>query len=134
MKAAALTAKLPKRYRRTTDSSHGLPVADNALDRDFATALPDETWASDISYVWTAEGRLYLAVVIDVFSRRVVGWAGDGHMRTGLALDALAHAYEVQYIPAELGAQGTPPPDEEEVEQILSRSLLDRAGLNRRSR
>jgi len=92
MKASSLTARLPKRFRRTTDSSHNLPVAENTLDRSFTAEFPDRAWVSDISYVWTAEGWLYLAVVIDVFSRRVVGWAADGHMRTGLALDALARA------------------------------------------
>ena len=63
-----------KRFRRTTDSAHQHPVAPNVLARDFDAAHPNERWSTDITYLWTWEGWLYLAVVLDLFSRRVVGW------------------------------------------------------------
>ena len=77
---------------RTTDSRHGKPVADNVLGRRFDAARPNRKWAADITYVPTAEGWLYLAGVIDLCSRKVVGWSMADHMRTGLATDALSMA------------------------------------------
>src|SRR5262249_46305286 len=74
---------------RTTDSRHGLPVADNVLDRDFDPAEPNAAWAADITYIPTADGWLYLAVVEDLFSRMIVGWAMDGTMESRLVVDAL---------------------------------------------
>ena len=71
-------ARQKRRFKRTTDSEHSWPVAPNIIDQDFAADGPNQKWGVDISYVWTREGWLYLAVVIDLFSRRVVGWAvGD---------------------------------------------------------
>jgi transposase InsO family protein len=87
-----LSAKAPRRFTRTTDSSHALPIAENVLERHFDAEAPNTAWVTDISYVSTWEGWIYLAVVIDLFSRRVVGWAVAEHMRTELALDALAQA------------------------------------------
>ena len=79
-----------RRFRvRTTDSSHAHPVAPNLLDRDFAAQAPDRKWASDITYVPTGEGWLYLAVVLDLCTRKVVGWAMADHLRSELCLDAL---------------------------------------------
>ncbi len=78
-----------KRFRRTTDSAHHHPVAANVLARDFDAAQPNERWSTDITYLWTWEGWLYLAVVLDLFSRRVVGWAIQPHVRAELALEAL---------------------------------------------
>ncbi len=92
MREQGLSAKPRKRFRRTTDSSHGLPVAENLLARNFIVDGPDKVWVSDITYVRTWEGWLYLAVVIDLFSRRAVGWAVADHMRTELALEALRMA------------------------------------------
>ena len=77
---------------RTTDSAHRGPVAPNLLGRDFAAALPDRKWAADITYVPTAQGWLYLAGVIDLCSRRVVGWSMADHMRVDLVSDALRMA------------------------------------------
>jgi transposase InsO family protein len=77
---------------RTTDSRHGRPVAPNVLDRQFYPDRPDATWTADITYIPTAEGWLYLAVVLDLFSRRVVGWATADHLRSELACDALRMA------------------------------------------
>jgi putative transposase len=77
---------------RTTDSRHDRPVAGNVLNREFYPDRPDAAWAADITYVPTAEGWLYLAVVLDLFSRRVVGWATADHLRSELACDALRMA------------------------------------------
>src|SRR5437764_14683007 len=78
MRDNGLRARQKRRFKRTTDSHHAWPVAPNLLDQDFTATGPDKKWGADISYVWTREGWLYLAVVIDLFARRVVGWAtGD---------------------------------------------------------
>jgi putative transposase len=94
MQQEGLTGKAPRRFRRTTDSKHNLPVAENIVDRDFSPEAPNQIWAADISYVRTWEGWLYLAVVVDLFSRRVVGWAIAEHMLTELTLDALMMAVD----------------------------------------
>lgn len=74
MRENGLYARQKRRFKRTTDSQHAFPVAPNIIDQDFAATGPNQKWGVDISYVWTREGWLYLAVVIDLFSRRVVGW------------------------------------------------------------
>lgn len=78
-----------RKFRVTTDSEHGLPVAENLLARDFTATRPNEKWVSDITYVRTKEGWLYLAVIIDLFSRKVVGWSMKSDMKTHLLLEAL---------------------------------------------
>ena len=83
----------------TTDSRHDLPVAANLLDRDFSPTAPNRAWAGDITYVPTAEGWLYLAVILDLFSRKVVGWAMRDHLRTELPLAALTMAIQRQRPP-----------------------------------
>jgi putative transposase len=89
-----IRARGKRRFRvTTTDSNHSLPVARNLLDRQFAVAAPDRVWSSDITYIATDEGWLYLAVVIDLFSRQVVGWSMKPHMRTDLVTDALRMAW-----------------------------------------
>jgi putative transposase len=93
MKERRIRAKRRKKFvPRTTDSRHGRPVADNVLDRQFQAELPDRKWAADITYVPTDEGWLYLAGVIDLCSRRIVGWSMADHMGTGLVSDALTMA------------------------------------------
>jgi putative transposase len=92
MAEQGLQAVIPRRFRLTTDSNHDHPVAENVLDRDFAPENPNEAWAGDITYVWTGEGWLYLAVVLDLFSRRVVGWCVDDNMQTELVTRALEMA------------------------------------------
>jgi len=92
MREQGLSAKVPKRFCRTTDSTHDLPVAENLLGREFTAAAPNRVWVSDITYVRTWEGWIYLAAVLDLFSRRVVGWAIADHMRTELVLEALRMA------------------------------------------
>ncbi len=89
MRAHGIRAKTPKRFVRTTDSRHGLPVAENVLDRDFSPSGPNEAWGADITYLPTADGWLYLAVVEDLFSRKIVGWSMDATMTSRLVVDAL---------------------------------------------
>ena len=96
MRENGLRARQKRRFKRTTDSQHAWPVAPNLLDQDFAATGPDEKWGADISYVWTREGWLYLAVVIDLFARRVVGWATGDRLHRDLALAALRKALAVR--------------------------------------
>ncbi len=92
MRKAGVKVKRKRRFRATTDSRHSYPVAPNRLDRQFEVQAPNQAWVGDITYLWTAEGWLYLAVIIDLFSRRVVGWSLAGHMRAQLVKDALTMA------------------------------------------
>jgi putative transposase len=93
MRQLDIKAKAPRRYKVTTDSRHSFPVAANVLDRKFDVNEPNKVWTADISYVWTLEGWLYLAVVMDLFSRQIVGWAMNKRMKKQLTLDALTMAY-----------------------------------------
>ena len=92
MSENGLKARQKRRFKRTTDSHHGFPVAPNLLDQDFAAERPDQKWGADLSYIWTREGWLYLAVVIDLFARRVVGWSVGDRLHKQLALEALGKA------------------------------------------
>jgi putative transposase len=92
MQVGGIAARGRRRYRVTTDSAHHAPVASNHLARAFAVARPNRVWAGDITAVWTAEGWLYLAVLLDLASRRVVGWAAQDTMETSLTLAALRRA------------------------------------------
>ena len=92
MSENGMKARQKTRFKKTTDSDHGGPIATNVLDQDFAAEGPDQKWGFDISYVWTAEGWLYLAIVLDLFSRRIVGWQLSDRMKRGLAIDALRRA------------------------------------------
>ena len=92
MRQHGIRAKAPRRSIRTTDSRHGLPVAENVLGRDFDPAEPNAAWACDITYIPTADGWLYLAVVEDLFSRMIVGWSMDATMESRLVVDALEMA------------------------------------------
>ena len=92
MRENGITARFKRPFRRTTDSSHSLAVAPNHLDRNFTVDAPDKAWTTDITYVWTEQGWLYLAVVLDLFSRRVIGWSMAEHLRTELVLAALGMA------------------------------------------
>ena len=87
-----IRAKAPRRFVRTTDSRHGLPVADNLLDRQFAPEGPNRARSADITYIPTADGWLYLAVVEDLFSRLIVGWSMDATMTSRLVVNALSMA------------------------------------------
>jgi transposase InsO family protein len=93
MSERQIRAKTKKKFVPcTTDSRHGRPVADNVLDRQFAADAPNRKWAADVTYVPTAEGWLYLAGVIDLYSRKVVGWSMADHLRTELVSEALKMA------------------------------------------
>jgi putative transposase len=87
-----LRAKAAKKFKATTNSKHNLPVAPNLLQQDFSATAPNQKWVGDITYLWTDEGWLYLAVVIDLYSRQVVGWAMSERMMAALACDALQMA------------------------------------------
>jgi transposase InsO family protein len=93
MKVHGLRARGKRKFKATTNSSHGLPVSPNLLERRFAVEAPNRVWAGDITYVWTQEGWLYLAVVIDLFSRQVVGFAMSERMTRQLVIDALRMAW-----------------------------------------
>jgi putative transposase len=102
MSENGLKARQKTRFRKTTDSDHGGPVATNVLDQDFTATAPDQKWGVDISYVWTAEGWLYLAIVLDFFSRRIVGWQLSDRMKRGLAMNALQRAINLRRPPVGL--------------------------------
>ena len=89
MALAGVSARQKRKFKATTNSKHDLPVAPNLLCREFGVAAPDRAWVSDITYVWTREGWLYLAVVIDLFSRMVVGWSIGERITRRLVMDAL---------------------------------------------
>ena len=93
MKINGLRAKGKRKFRVTTDSAHGLPVSPNLLERQFDVALPNRVWTGDVTYVWTDEGWIYLAVVIDLFSRQIVGFAMGETMTRQLVIDALRMAW-----------------------------------------
>lgn len=92
MRQQGLRGRVPRRFRRTTNSRHGFRIAPNLLARNFSAAAPNTAWVGDITYVPTSDGWLYLAVLIDLFSRRVVGWAMSDRIDTELALKALQMA------------------------------------------
>ena len=92
MRKCGIKAKRRRKYRVTTDSKHNLPVAANLLDRRFFSAGPNQVWASDITYIWTLEGWLYLAAVVDLHSRMVVGWSMSERLDRSLTLGALSMA------------------------------------------
>ena len=96
MRENGLQARQKRRFKRTTDSEHAWPVAPNLIDQDFTATGPNQKWGADISYVWTREGWLYLAVVIDLFSRRVVGWSVGDRLHRSLALAALRQALAIR--------------------------------------
>jgi putative transposase len=96
MRENGLRARQKRRFKRTTDSHHAFPVAPNLIEQDFSADRPNQKWNADISYVWTSEGWLYLAVVLDLFARRVVGWAVSERLHKELALEALRKALAIR--------------------------------------
>ncbi|WP_233597565.1 MULTISPECIES: IS3 family transposase [Corallococcus] len=100
MRQADVRARSRRRFVRTTDSAHRHPVAPNTLERNFRPGQPNRTWAGDITYVWTEEGWLYLAVLLDLFSRKVVGWAMGERIDRELVLSALDMALLGRPAPA----------------------------------
>lgn len=86
-------ARHKKRYKVTTDSKHNMPIAPNLLDRNFNPSAPNQVWTADITYLWTDEGWLYLAIVLDLFNREVVGWSLKPRMTADIVTDALTMAW-----------------------------------------
>jgi putative transposase len=107
MREAGIAAKTKRTFRQTTDSNHSMPVAENVLDREFDPEEPNTRWCADITYVPTREGWLYLAVVEDLFSRKVVGWSMDATMESRLVVDALEMAL-ARRLPLQ-GSSPSPP-------------------------
>lgn len=99
MKEQELRSKVCRKYKATTNSRHNLPVAENLLNREFEATKPNQKWVSDITYIPTDEGWLYLAGVLDLCGKELVGWSMDGRMKTELVMDALKQA---------LGRRGKP--------------------------
>jgi len=92
MREEGLFSRTKRKFVVTTDSQHAMPVAENLLDRQFEATGPNQKWAADITYLATAEGWLYLAVVMDLFSRRIIGWSMSDSLQSQLVLDALMMA------------------------------------------
>lgn len=100
MREDGLKAKTKRRFMATTNSKHNLPVAPNLLNRNFSPEAPNQFYAGDITYIWTTEGWLYLAVILDLFSRSVVGWAMDKRMTRQLVMNALTMAVQRRRPPS----------------------------------
>ncbi len=92
MRETGLAARKKRRFRKTTDSNHLDPIAPNVLERNFQVDLPNTAWVTDVTYIWTHEGSLYLAAILDLFSRRVIGWAASANNDRALAFGALDRA------------------------------------------
>ncbi len=92
LRRQGLRAKAARKFKATTNSNHSLPVAENLLQQDFTAQRPNQVWVGDITYIATDEGWLYLAVVMDLFSRKVVGWSMSDRMTATLVCDALRMA------------------------------------------
>jgi putative transposase len=92
MRENKIRAKTKKKFKATTNSKHDHPIAENILNRNFSPKARNQVWAGDITYIWTGEGWLYLAVILDLFSRQVVGWSMSERMTKDLALNALRMA------------------------------------------
>lgn len=93
MKMHGIKAHGKRKFVVTTDSKHNLPIAPNLLNRNFQPDAPNRVWASDITYIQTDTGWLYLAVVLDLYSRQIVGWSMQPHMQSSLVTDALKMAW-----------------------------------------
>ncbi len=99
MRENGIKAVRTRKYKATTDSNHAFAIAPNILDRDFSADAPNQKWAGDISYIWTGEGWLYLAVILDLYSRRVIGWAVSNRLKRDLAIRALDMAVALRQPP-----------------------------------
>ncbi|MET3109448.1 putative transposase [Oxalobacteraceae bacterium GrIS 2.11] len=93
MRENGIRARHKRRFKVTTDSKHTYPVAENLLDRDFTPTAPNQVWTADMTYLWTDEGWLYLAIVLDLFNREVIGWSLKPRMTTDIVTDALMMAW-----------------------------------------
>jgi len=95
-------AKAAKKFKATTNSNHKLPVAPNLLNQNFSASKPNEKWVTDITYIWTDEGWLYLATVMDLYSRKLIGWSLSERMTTKLVVDALMMALWNRKMPKQV--------------------------------
>lgn len=93
MRDNGIHARHKRRYKVTTDSKQGLPVAENLVARNFTPMAPNQVWTSDITYLWTDEGWLYLPIVLDLFNREIVGWSLNSRMTADIVTDALTMAW-----------------------------------------
>lgn len=109
MKDNGICVVRTRKHKVTTDSNHSLNVAPNLLEQDFTAATSNQKWASDISYIWTREGWLYLAVVLDLHSRRVARWAVSDRLKKGLAIRALQMAITLRKPPPGCSARSLGP-------------------------
>ncbi len=126
MRDKGLAAQRKRRFRRTTDSNHDGPIAPNVLDRNFVQDAPNKVWVTDVTYIFTAEGWLYLAAMLDLFSRRVVGWATSDTNDRFLALDALYQALRARRPQAGLlhhSDRGSPYASEDYREALRERGI-----------
>ena len=96
MRANGIKAKQKRRFKVTTDSDHAQPVAKNVLDRQFDVECADAAWCADLTYIWTGEGWLYLAIILDLFSRRILGWSAKSTMARSIVLEALGSALRLR--------------------------------------
>jgi putative transposase len=96
LREKGLFSRTRRKFVVTTDSNHNLSVAKNLLDRNFKATAPDQKWVADITYIWTQKGWLYLAVVMDLFSRRIVGWSMSDSLRASVVLDAMQMALDLR--------------------------------------
>ena len=99
MRESGIVVERTRKFKATTDSDHRFNIAPNLLDRVFTADRPNQKWAGDISYIWTREGWLYLAVILDLHSRRVIGWSVSNRMKRGLAIRALKMAIALRSPP-----------------------------------
>ena len=99
MRENGIIVERTRKFKATTDSDHTFNIAPNLLERDFTADRPNQKWAGDISYIWTREGWLYLAVILDLHSRRVIGWAVSDRMKRDLAIRALKMAIALRSPP-----------------------------------
>ncbi len=99
MRQNGIQAVRTRKFKVTTDSNHSFAIAPNLLDRNFSAIAPNQKWAGDITYIWTSEGWLYLAVILDLYSRRVIGWAVSNRMKRDLAIRALDMAVALRQPP-----------------------------------
>jgi putative transposase len=102
MHRAGIRSKMRRKFVRTTNSNHPHPIAPNLLDRQFSVSVPNQVWVSDITYIWTDEGWLFLASTLDLYSRKVVGWAMSELMPASLVESALQMAIDLRSPPAGL--------------------------------
>ncbi len=102
MSDMGIQAVAKRKYKATTDSSHGRPVADNLLDRHFTPEKPNTSWVADITYIWTSEGWLYLSTIMDLYSRRIIGWSLRERLTKDLVIAALNMALKQRNLSSDL--------------------------------